>query len=331
MGFEDRLVSAERAFQISSAARHAARWPRRGEGSRLEPIADPFVNPRFKFNLGDVVFTIGSCFARNIEEYLGRLGMVVPTLDFSVPPTEVEGRPASILNKYTVPSITQELERAARAVRASTKEERARIIAEPLIDTDDGMVIDMDLVGLRPVTRERGLERRRDVHELFSKAFTAQVVTITFGLVEAWYDRERQVFIQETPRPPMVKRYPGRFAWVSLNFEECLSWAVRAIDAINSIGPEKKIIITTSPVPLFRTFEDRDVLLANSYAKSCLRAVCDHLFHMYSNVDYFPSYEMVILSKDPSVWHDDLGHVQDDFVARIVGKLVDNYVEGGTA
>src|ERR1700712_3706246 len=97
------MISRQVAF-ARAKDRLASSWPARTAGNRLEPFADPIVTPGFTLRPTDVVFTIGSCFARNIEEYLRRLGMKVPTLDFVVPAGEREGRPSAILNKYTAPS-----------------------------------------------------------------------------------------------------------------------------------------------------------------------------------------------------------------------------------
>lgn len=47
----------------------------------------------------------------------------------------------------------------------------------------------------------------------------------------------------------------------------------------------------------------------------------------FDQVDYFPSYEMVTMSGDRSVWEDDLMHVTDPFVRHIVETFVRAYVE----
>ena len=67
------------------------RWPTREEpDNRLEPLCLPELNPRFTFDQQISIFTIGSCFARNIEEYLQRIGMLTRrTMSFSAPPSEM--------------------------------------------------------------------------------------------------------------------------------------------------------------------------------------------------------------------------------------------------
>jgi adenylylsulfate kinase len=83
-------------------SRHAhSKWPARGPGCRLEPEAWPVLAPRFRFSVGDKIFTIGSCFARNIEALLKTLGFRVPTADYRVPLQECPDRWANgILNHH---------------------------------------------------------------------------------------------------------------------------------------------------------------------------------------------------------------------------------------
>jgi tetratricopeptide (TPR) repeat protein len=89
-----------------------------------------------------------------------------------------------------------------------------------------------------------------------------------------------------------------------------------------------KILITTSPVPLTRTFTGQDISIANSYSKSVLRAVCGAAPLERQGVDYFPSYEMATLSSPALVWKADRIHVSPAFVGKIVGHMLDHYMEG---
>jgi hypothetical protein len=65
------------------AANRAERWPaRQDEANRVEPECWPVITPRFKISRNSRVFTIGSCFARNIEYHLAQLGLDVPVHRF---------------------------------------------------------------------------------------------------------------------------------------------------------------------------------------------------------------------------------------------------------
>ena len=64
------VVPASDAFK---RVRHKdSRWPRTAEAQaeRLMPLAQPKFWPSFHINRSELIFTIGSCFARNIEKQL---------------------------------------------------------------------------------------------------------------------------------------------------------------------------------------------------------------------------------------------------------------------
>ena len=57
-------------------------WPKRGDaGNRVEPLTKPHFAPSFTLTPKESVFTIGSCFARNVESSLERLGFDVPMVE----------------------------------------------------------------------------------------------------------------------------------------------------------------------------------------------------------------------------------------------------------
>ena len=63
-----------------------ARFPDRSDPRDRQGALFPEVRPRFTFEDGCRIFTIGSCFARNIEQHL--TGYDLPTLRFSAPKAE---------------------------------------------------------------------------------------------------------------------------------------------------------------------------------------------------------------------------------------------------
>jgi hypothetical protein len=70
----------------------------------------PTVNPGFQMRRGDKIFTIGSCFARNIEEILLTKGFSVPVKGFTIVGQEIALPPNHILNEYNAvraPKYTQ--------------------------------------------------------------------------------------------------------------------------------------------------------------------------------------------------------------------------------
>lgn len=82
-------------------------------------------------------------------------------------------------------------------------------------------------------------------------------------------------------------------------------------------------------MPFEATFTGQDAVIANTYAKSTLRAVAEDLARLYDKVDYLPSYEAVIHSDRRAAWESDLIHVTDAMVGSIIDGFVTAYIDGG--
>jgi hypothetical protein len=166
--------------------------------ARWDSIVDEFgaevwpeLSPSFRIRPGETVFTIGSCFARNIEAHLKALGCEVPMLSLSFPTNEVGGQPHSVMNRFHPPAFRQCLEWTARifdrdgvvgwddcapmAIRCT------KAPAETFFDLDMGYAL--------PATRERFIERRQHIYDIFSTVFSAACMMMTPGFVEAFKDR----------------------------------------------------------------------------------------------------------------------------------------------
>lgn len=292
---------------------------------RLTPECWPALRPSFQVPMSAKVFTIGSCFARNIEEHVARLGYNVPMLDFAVPNSEWSARPNGILNKYTPAAIYQEIKWTYDNVKGGDAvfEDTCESL---MFRTSDGKVIDTALGGFVAVTEERFYERRREVLNVFRKVFESECVTITLGLIEAWYDQERQIYIQKAPiERAFQEADPERFTFKVLSFTECFDFIDQSVRLIAELNPKARVLITTSPVSLARTFTEQDVIVANMHSKSTLRAVCGEIQAQHDHVDYFPSYESVMLTRSWRHWDDDKIHVSDAFVGKIVARLIEAY------
>ena len=72
------------------------------------------MSPSFAIRAGDVVFTMGSCFARNIETNLSLLGCRVPMQDLDLPPSEWSGGVHGAMNRFHPPAFRQTLEWTAK-------------------------------------------------------------------------------------------------------------------------------------------------------------------------------------------------------------------------
>ena len=75
------------------------------------------------------------------------------------------------------------------------------------------------------------------------------------------------------------------------------------------------------------TFSTMDIVVANTWAKSLLRAVAQEWASAHPNVDYFPSYEIVQNSDRAVVWEDDLRHVRGKGAQHIMELFRRKYIE----
>lgn len=318
MGSAFARMSAEEAYR-TTIRQKASKWPDRASG-RLEPIAAPALAPSFTLPQGCSVFTIGSCFARNIEIALRDRGLRIPTLALQFPPEELMKGTAlrtGILNKYTPFSMLNEIEQLGR------DDDGGRY----LIEVGEDRWWDGQLHSHEPVTRERGLQRRRRIRRLYAEAIAeSAVVIVTLGLVEAWWDEAEQIYVNDTIPRHVIDRHPGRFFFETLAVEKTIDAVMRLVTALHALNPAQKMLLTVSPVPFQRSFSGADAMVANSYSKAALRVAAEVATRSFDHVDYLPSYETVTLSEGGSAWEDDLVHVRPDMIELNVARMLAAYM-----
>jgi hypothetical protein len=295
------------------------------DGDRLYPLASPSAKPSFSMKSTDTVFTIGSCFARNVESALLNIGMTVTSNEDQLGVVgDSLGFTPNFFNKYSIHSIYNDLKWAF---------ERDTYPGDAIIYPmhKKGLYADMQL-GMSKL--EFKMDDIRDFRtrylDVMARAKDADVVIITLGYVETWYDKKLGLYLNTSPPQPLIKAEPDRFEFRVLSYNDVLS-ALHDVHALLLKHRTKplKMLVTVSPVPLLSTFRDVDVLVANTYSKSVQRAAIDEFIRDAPGVDYFPSYEFVILSNPELAWsRGDYRHVSPDLVARIMSNVVTQYVEG---
>lgn len=312
-------ISADEAMKRTLGNR-AAKWPSRSGNSRLHPTCVPSIDSNFTLEPGEPIFTIGSCFARNVEVALKKNGFPVPAFEFDVPLSELWhgsiGK-AGILNKYTPHSMLNEV---AFAFSDSGGEEF-------MIEDSGGLFIDAQLHTTVAVPMARALERRAQIRDLYRKSITeCRVIVVTLGLIEAWWDTKSATYLNETPVGKMIATNPGRFEFEVLSFSDANDTVLELLRLMKRHGrQDQRVILTVSPVPIQRTFTAQDALVANTYSKSVLRVSAQQAIEECKWVDYFPSFESVALSSPELSWEDDLIHVKSPMIAQIVDRMLNAY------
>ena len=178
-------------------------------------------------------------------------------------------------------------------------------------------------------SREEIEKKTAEYYDTLKRLKETDIVVITLGLVETWYDKKAGVYINLAPHPRLVKSDPERFEVHVLDYDDILA-DVREILQIlrRECKPGVRFLVTVSPVPLAATFRGQDVLQANAYSKAVQRAAIEAIVLEYSDVTYFPSYEMVTLAAPEEAWiKEDYRHVRPDAVDRIMRLVVSKYVD----
>ena len=332
--FDGSIYVADAATARRNLEQNACgRWHKKGAvadqaGGQLafqklrQPLFTPLVRPAFKFTRDDKLFAIGSCFARGIEKaLLGRKMQVLSAApEFNSLQTvnkDVTG--LGFTNKYNTFSIYNELRWVL--------DPQAEFPRASIVDLGNGLVVDPHINPTLPLAdAEETWRRRRLIQSVNQRAAQCRVVIITLGLVEAWRDKHADTFLNSTPFFTLDS-HPERYEFHVTNFSQNLANVERIHELLMRFGhPDVQIVVTVSPVPLMATFSDQDIVLANTYAKSLLRAVAQHWAAAHENVHYFPSYEIVMNSDRAQTWGEDLRHVCPSVTNHIMDLFIANYL-----
>jgi GSCFA family len=318
-------IDGARAWENVTAA--SARWTAKPQSGGYAASACarisgglvlPEVEPKFRLDEAAGFFCIGSCFARNIEEQLLYRGLHVPSKAIAARATEWISRPNGFVNKFTTASILNELRWALDGA----------VFPESSIVEDRGGWRDLQLAaGLAPVELQRARELRAGVTAYFRQIAQAGTVIITLGLVETWYDALAEVALNAAPLPWTIRRWPERFSLAVTGYAENVALLHEIVALLKRYGrPAVRIVLTVSPVPMDETFSGEDVVTANQYSKSTLRAAASDVARAYDDVQYFPSFEAVVTSQRAAAYSEiDQLHVKNGAVDAVTAHFLAVY------
>jgi hypothetical protein len=294
---------------------------------RSSPFARPHIQPKFKISKNEKIFTIGSCFARNVESILAEKGFELPSFNLV---KRIQGKPnpnIHVHNKYNLFSILQELKWSFGVEDTPNPKER-------IVHTKNGKCVDFFLhMDPENIDICNWLAEQNTI--CFKESLSCSVWVITLGLSEVWIDKltgryvtEPQNFYKLWPdQKDLQQSWHDRFLFKLLSFNETLSCLQEVLDLIQRFVPQDtRVMITVSPVPMAGTFMNRDVMISNCYSKSLLRVAAEQVTQTNHNVDYFPSYESVMYSPRESAWQRDGIHVQQRMVEDVIQRMLHAYL-----
>ncbi len=296
---------------------------------------DVHFTPKFHLTPIDAIFTMGSCFARNVESSLIDLGVRVLLADFDFPIelfNQAYGRLntwqgtsrhghliRSVLNKYSPLSMLSEFQRVLEP--GSVRDPFKGLIQVDSERWYDPQVKNTAMLGLDDALRVREL-----VESATARVTQASAIFLTLGFTETWLDSETGIALNVAPRPMLIKKWPDRFRFFNATHRDVMQSLEKIFELLTRrIRPDLKFIVTVSPVPLGTTFTEMDVISANAYSKATLRSVAGEFCARHPNVDYFPSYEMVMSTSPDIAWDADKVHVTQELVDTVIGRFVRAY------
>lgn len=140
------------------------------------------------------------------------------------------------------------------------------------------------------------LHRKYHLKQVQQLLKNCDVFVFTLGLTEAWLCNRSSRTLPTAPGTIAGNYHPNQYKFINYTHSQIKSDFVRFMELVWSIQENRKcrFLITVSPVPLTATATNNHVLVATTYSKSVLRAVAGELYDEYDEVDYFPSYEIII-------------------------------------
>lgn len=270
------------------------RFWRTGVAERTPQTVEALYKKRFEISQSDAVATAGSCFAQHIARHMRRRGCNV--LDVEPPPPGLDEEAAKRFGFRLF---------SARYGNIYTARQLWQLVLEAFGERQPGRIVwsraGRHYDALRPGVEPNGHARPEDVLEHRTEHLgkvrqlfeTAELLIFTFGLTEAWEHRASGTVYPTAPGTIAGVFDPGVYAFRNFGFDETLEdfRSVRAF--LKGINPDLRFLVTVSPVPLTATASEQHVLVATTYSKSVLRAVCGQLYAECPDLDYFPSYELI--------------------------------------
>jgi hypothetical protein len=258
-------------------------------------------DPRPLIEVATPVGSIGSCFAREIKDYLVRNGYNYvqkgdgPIASHGSAPWE---------RVFNTGCILQEIERAFGHFEPG------------LLSLPDGRIADPHrkrvIYSSRP---EAEVELETYVALARSALTESEVFIVTLGLSEVWYDGVSGKYYAEAP--PFEVFNPDRDKFRLLSPNENIDNTRSALKLLKEHNYKVQVILTVSPIPLRATFFQRSAAISNNVSKASLiyaaHVICTELEYVH----YFPSYEIVTsVVETPFEW--DSRHVTKDTVETIM-------------
>ena len=310
----------------------------RNQASHFEWIKE-HLKSDLKINKDTKIISMGSCFAREIKDWLldNDFNYLLyeqnknPWLSCEMYPGD-EGRLPSFHGSvawervYNTMTFKQIMEYSFFSEKEIELDLKSRLYKTVGLLANHNAHIVADLKRTR-VTYANIQTAKEDVREHIYNSklalLEADLIIYTLGFTEIWSSEERGFTLPIYPRGTHSGyNPPDDFRFIPSTFLENYENIKDGIRVLKKNNPNIKILLSVSPVHLNKTFrKDIDVVSASCASKSILRSVVDQVCAEEEDIYYFPSYEIVnILAplQGMRAYKDDGHHVQRNIVKTIM-------------
>lgn len=282
-------------------------------GKNFNLLLKQYIQKEFSkidFNKQKKIAAMGTCFAEEISKFL-----YDKKLNYIKKEDNVFNFSANWGRIYTTPNLYQILKYSNEVNSEIFVEKNEKGFFEPTRDHICGYF----------KTEKELLENLKN-HRRISNEILKEVdlLFITLGQTEVWYDNHKKFFWGNTPSYDILKKNENnQHTSKDLTFEENYFFLKESINLLKKINNKIKIIITLSPVPAKATFKKSNVITKSFSGKALLKCVIDKILNEYKNeILYFPSFEMVICDNLVN-FQEDNRHVSQSKIDEIFSNFED--------
>jgi hypothetical protein len=295
----------------------------------MSALAPGHIDPVTRFErieINEKVATLGSCFAQHISKSLAKQGFNYFVAENPPDGTSAESAvsnnygvfSARYGNVYTVKQAVQLFDRAFNAFQPKDDVWRR---GEKYVDAFRPQISPEGFDSVDELTKSRILHLLC-VKKMFLEA---DWFVFTLGLTEAWRSRIDGAVYPIAPGVNGGIYDDDKYEFINFSAADVTHDLFELIEKICRVNIRARIILTVSPVPLVATYEDRHVLVSTTLSKSVLRVAADEAEKRFSNVIYFPSYEVITSPASSGRYYkDDLRQVTDLGVSHVM-RLFKNH------
>lgn len=263
-------------------SRHESFW--RTGVANVNPEFELFKKlvPRLNYSKDLKLTSAGSCFAQHIGKWLtaNQYDYIRSQIN------SVEISSFAFGNIYTPAALTQWL----------LKSEKELAEFSIFFNEDNGRFYDLLFAnagagGYSSISEIKEF-RKKVLAEAKSNLGKADCFIFTLGLIESWVDANG-ICYPVCPGAKFGSFDPNKYSLKVFSYNEIYRDVTLMLEEVKKINSNIHFILTVSPVPLTATATDQHILIANTYSKSVLRAVAGAISESRSDINYFPSFELI--------------------------------------